>query len=404
MSRLCPISVFLTSTLLAGGLSFGFLSAASADVWQTWATWDESYEADYSNWIETKFIEDFFFEGEWGGIATDCADAVYGSRIIFSYLNGLPFSLGPADPKFNNKSTAFDQIQDPKLRVRAFLDSVNDRTWTGSLSRHTYPVALDRASIRPGVIWLKPGHVETVRHIRKTGVVELRGSWLPGAIRKMITISTLGNIPAKSTLGFRRWIWPQNYSIPIKAQAGYSEVQFAESPTPDFALGRSALEQYQKISKFEDRVRSSLAIVKEPKNAHIERMSHDFCALLDARSQVVNLGFDYFSKAQRCLNDKEYDAYSTPSRDANLRRIVFGLGLSLKGNLNLIEDSLKSCRPIAVDETHSISAIDFFRRLLRLDFSSDPHQKPATRFGLAPVDPVCIESGTGDDQDSTVGS
>ena len=390
------ISAFFFVTILA--------CAASADVWMTSATWNETYGAEYSKWIETTFTEEFFFEGEWGGIKTDCADAVYGSRIIFSYLKGLPFSLGSTFPTFNNTSKVFDRIQDPKLRVRAFIELVNDRTWTGSLSRHTYPVAVDRTSIRPGVIWLKPGHVETVRHIRKTGVVELRGSWLPGAIRKMITISTLGNIPAKTTLGFRRWIWPQNYAIPMTSQSGYSEVQFAESQAPGFALGRSALEQYQKISEFEDLVRARLAIVKEPKSAHVERMSHDFCALLEARSQVVNLGYDYLTKADRCLNDKEYDAYSTPSRDANLRRIVFGLGLKLQGNLNLIEESLKSCRPIVVDESHSISAIDFFRRLLRLDFSSDPHQKPATRFGLAPVDPICIETGTGDDQDYTTGS
>lgn len=243
---------------------------------------------------------------------------------------------------------------------------------------------------------MKPGHVEIVRHVRPTGVIELRGSWLPGAIRKMITITSLGHVPRKTTLGFRRWIWPQNFGLPSKDQPGYDDSQYrALGETQSRPLGEdvAALEQYYEISKFEGLVQKALATRSESEALRTQRMAQDFCVLVGSRSEVVRTGYDFSAKLERCLNKTEYHAYSTPSRDSSLRRIVFGLGLQLKNNLNAISKSLASCAPIPISDTQSVRAEEFLRKLLTLHFSSNPHEKPEARFGLAPPERLCVSDG-----------
>lgn len=389
----------LKTLLISAILSGSFLvcsNRADAAVWTPTQTWSEAYEARYAEWLEKNFDENFFFKGKWGGMKTDCADAVYGSRIIFAYLNSLPFMLSTTDMKFNHQTTAFDHIADPIARVRAFVEFVNDRTWTGSLARHTYPVAITRATIRPGVIWMKPGHVETVLHVRSTGVVDLRGSWLPGAIRKMITITTLGYVPRKNTLGFRRWIWPQNLGLDLKSQPGYDDTQFAFAPRTPAPV--NALDLHREVASFEEAVRQALQKMPgqtaEKPAAKVRRLAKDFCALIESRSEVVQSGYDYSMKLKRCLNKTEYHAYSTPSRDSSLRRVVIGLGLELGNDFARINQALRSCPPIAISKKISVRADDFFRRLLTLEFSSNPHERPEVRFGIEPEDEVCVGDGT----------
>lgn len=384
-------------------LSFCLFRAppAQAAVWKSTAIWNDAAEVRYSDWIKNSFTERFFLEGDWAQIETDCADAVYGSRMIFSYLNGLPFALSATEIKVTNSSKDFDSITNPVDRVRAFLAYVNNRTWTGTLSKHTYPVAITRQAIVPGVIWLKPGHVETVRNVRDSGAVELRGSWLPAAIRQMITVTQLGNVPRKAVYGFRRWVWPQNLLKPISEQPGFNNLQqtmiepMRVEKTPDNTADEpvrkpSALETYYDVSNFESAVQGALAITPETRVERADRLGSDYCALVKSRSQVVRAGYDFSQSAHRCMTEKEYYAYSTPSRDSNLRRVVIGLGLEFGNNLNEVRQMLERCEPVSISETESVKPFEFFRHLLMLDYSSNPHETPAARFGLAPVDRVCV--------------
>ena len=87
----------------------------------------------------------------------DCADAVYAMRLIFSYEYKLPFVIhNPSRPGklISNRKKRWDKLPQEK-RVRKFLDYVADMTSTKSLSRDTYPIALD--DIKPGDIYAAPG-------------------------------------------------------------------------------------------------------------------------------------------------------------------------------------------------------------------------------------------------------
>lgn len=353
----------------------------------------------YGDWISNSFHERFFLENEWAGIETDCADAVYAARVIFSFKNSLPFAIsGSRDrqAQFANTTKDFDSILDPVERVKAFLDRINSRTWTGSLAKHTYPIEISKSAVVPGTIWLKPGHVEIVKRVRPTGVVELQGSWLPAAVRQMITITTLGVVPREETTGFRRWIWPQNIGVGFEAQPGYVKpaVHFANQSQRET---QNAFELNHWISSFEESVRGLLAkdVGAESKNERVTRLSQDFCRMAHARQDVVQLGFQYLvnrsksgSEKGACLVSKEYHLFSTPSRDSNLRRVVIALSLELQNRLDIVRKTLTACPPI-LGEGYSITAEEFLVKLIRLDFSSNPHESMSARFGLSPVEGRC---------------
>ncbi|MBN8542291.1 MAG: hypothetical protein J0L82_18010 [Deltaproteobacteria bacterium] len=114
---------------------------ASAQVWVATEAWDDQWEKEYGDWISNSFHERFFLENEWAGIETDCADAVYAARVIFSFKNSLPFAIsGSRDrqAQFANTTKDFDSILDPVERVKAFLDRINSQSDLDGFSRETY--------------------------------------------------------------------------------------------------------------------------------------------------------------------------------------------------------------------------------------------------------------------------
>lgn len=143
-------SLVMSAVLLA----FVGASTAKAAVWQDTNTWNADWEQKYSSWIETSFNEDIFTSGKYKGIPTDCADAVYASRLIFAYENNLPFVI--QDPtggssKITNRMTRFDGTSDSFSRMKKFLLYVADVTSTKSLPYDSYPVKISRDYVKAGV-------------------------------------------------------------------------------------------------------------------------------------------------------------------------------------------------------------------------------------------------------------
>lgn len=366
------------------------LSVDDGSAWRSTQSWNEDWEARYSRWIVEEFNEDFFIKGRWAGISTDCADAVYAARIIFSYDNKLPFALSGSkerEAEWANSSKDFAAIKDPDSRVRAFIRRLNSRTWTGSLEKHTAPIAITRDTVRPGTLWLKPGHVEVIKTVRENGVLELQGSWLPAAVRQMITITSLGHAPLNMKTGFRRWLWPGESAPEPKPQA--ADYRLIGDPTE--AKSESG------IRTFEESVQLALAQsgLKESKGSRVQRLAHDFCRMAHARAEVVRLGREFMERraqgktAQACMIPRDYHLYSTPSRDSNLRRVVWALGSEFSHNqIGFIRMLLASC-PVIEGEGFRIDPSDFLVNLLRFNFSSDPHEPEAVRFGTEAPQSVC---------------
>lgn len=166
------------------------------------ATWNESYEAFYSAWIERlfdspvaenlsfpslepvlrnperNFLHNYLGLNEDKGFPAtpDCADFPYFLRSYFAWKNSLPFSFracnrGTAQktPSCNSATIRTDFVQDtpPVAKFKALthdlmdvVHSGNARTGFGNEETDFYPLALKREVLWPGTIYADPyGHV-----------------------------------------------------------------------------------------------------------------------------------------------------------------------------------------------------------------------------------------------------
>ncbi|WP_374030797.1 hypothetical protein [Bdellovibrio bacteriovorus] len=135
-------------------------TAANAAVWTEVNEWSQAYEDRYAEWVRAEWRTDFFSRkslrngqsNPYYGLRVDCADTVYSMRIIFAYENRLPFvAQDPtaAGKTISNKMSRWDG-QSENQRVRNFLWYIYGVMSTRSLPNDTYPVAINRNTIRSG--------------------------------------------------------------------------------------------------------------------------------------------------------------------------------------------------------------------------------------------------------------
>ena len=313
-------------SLLITALVLSFLnSVAQAAVWDTQNQWSPSFEKKYQEWVKTSFKQDIFFtEGPYKNISTDCADATYGMRLIFSYENKLPFAfLDPrtANSLITNNSTQFDRIGNGLERFRAFMVMVMDLTTTASLSSDTYPIALTRESIVAGTVYLATKtHSYQILGLTEHGIPILQSSTTPRQVRTMSRLTGYPHYvpgdykPKKYADGFRRFKTPDQYGLPESSLPGYSIEQFQMAA----AAGGLA-------PSFYDEVQKKLGQRKESLDEKAYRYMKALCFSAWDRAEAIYDAQMFFRRQYnqynetRCMTAAEYDAYSTPGRDKKLR-------------------------------------------------------------------------------------
>lgn len=381
------------------------LSSAQAAVWQETQKWDSNWEQKYSDWIQNSFNEEIFVSGPYKGIPTDCADAVYTARLIFSYENKLPFvirdSTGGSN-RISHKMSRFDSISDPLQRVRKFIEYVNDVTSTKTLPEDTYPVTINRTHVRAGTIWARPrvtrdhiveriihggvkddpGHAEIVKEVSDTGAIDLIGSTVPKAVRQLSTTSSLVFMPVESSTGLRNWMLPEYYDRSRSSLPGYSLEQFKE-------LGKGRM-GHRRLSRWADEVQSRLALRTESRGESIARHVQNVCRLVNSRVDVIARSEDQRRKlGGRCMDESDFDSYSTPSRDkrikATLKQVTEAAearGLTTAQKAKKLKGYFDQCPDIQIAPGRKISLYDFALKLLKNDVSSDPNDSFEARWGL----------------------
>lgn len=387
-------------------------SPAHSAVWQETNAWTPEWEQKYSDWVRDTFNEDIFTSGNYKGIPTDCADAVYSARIIFAYENQLPFIIKDStggNNRLSNQMSRFDGFTEGLQRVHKFMNFVGDVTSTRTLPNDTYPVAVKRAYIRPGTIWTRPritreniwnrvvggtvkedpGHAELVKDVTVTGVVHLIGSTVPKDVRKMISSSSLVFMPVETTTGFRNWKLPDDYSKSSRSLPGYSLEQFHELGKVKFGKRR--------LDNWSDAVQSRLALRSESRGENIARQVDNICNLANARVDIIQK-----SEARRqklggaCMGAGDYDSYSTPSRDkrikTTLKQIVDtagGKGLTAAQRAKPLKRYLDKCPKIEIAPGRHLSLYDFSILILKGDVSTNPNDTFAARWGLESSSSKC---------------
>jgi hypothetical protein len=388
---LLPVSLFLCMQ-------------ANSSVWDATEEWNEEWEAKFSAWVHEEFNETFFTVGRFKNFATDCADAAYGARAIFAYDHKLPFKIKNstgAGGYISNELDKYNKEPDGEKRLRSFLTDVFDITNTKSIAYNdTYPVKVNRQFVRAGGVWLrptkavhnffngidntqKPGHAEVIKEVKATGVVYMIGSTVPQAVRELKLTSSFIYPPQNRGNGLHFWRYPDSYGTPQDKLPGFSEEQISLG-------GESGKRTFR---SYKEAVYSRLRFVAESPEEERGRLVHDFCQKMKGRIDAVNEGVDRKQAiGRRCMNEQEYDNYSTPGRDAQaLVLLEEYLALEFpdaekfkKKHVRKISDDFAICgNGLQIAPGKNISYDKAAELLFRGKMSSNPNDKLETRWGLS---------------------
>ncbi|MFT6071125.1 MAG: hypothetical protein ACJAT2_002114 [Bacteriovoracaceae bacterium] len=304
---------------------------ASAMIWEDSEVWSVEWEKKYAAWMESDAVHKDLFvspESKYYGIVADCADASYALRAIFSLENALPFKVlnpsGSRGDKFkylSNRTTKFDSRgATSEKRLVAMINYLGDSVGTEHLSHHdTIPVKID--AIDAGMIFtykIKRSFRRTIRHsynikgVTRYGDFDVIYSTQAIAKKNLPMIHRSGysfsNLP-HDVWGFKRFKWPQhegmrNESLP--AETSYSSEQFSLVTE----LGKA----------FFRYVKDKLKLGSEAPEELLKRKLGLLCIEARDRISYVNQGYEHhLETGKKCMNYADYDAYSTPARDAALK-------------------------------------------------------------------------------------
>lgn len=339
---------------LASALVLGTVSSftASAAVWENRNNWSSSWEERYVSWVRSEWGTDaltrsHLSNGEpnpFRGMRADCADTVYTMRMVFAYMNKLPFAI--KDPTgggvISNSMSRFDGQSGP-AKARAFLNLIYNVGSTKSLPNDSFPVALSRSYVRPGILLLasaKNHHSWTLQNMLSIGVPHLvfnstigatsgsklqeRTSWPnPGWVFE-------GDQTPQGHAGFRAFRPLSYLGRPVWEVPGYSE------------------EQYRiPLSQWTSRATGKLATQRESDQGKMDRLMQAACDAFRQRVSSVNEGVSArASLGGRCMSYEEYDTYSTPSRDERLFDDLMALRQAFLAASKMDQKTLRRLRKI----------------------------------------------------------
>lgn len=383
--------------LLALLVTFLTLNSRAA-VWQTREQWTPEWEKKFGAWVAgPEWHKDFFVQaGPLQGLKLDCADAVYSMRLIFAAKHGLPFVI--KDPtggsrKITNEMGRWDS-QSANQKLRSFVTYIYGVTSTRSLPNDTYPVEVSRQAMGAGALILtdsKSRHTWTVKYISDTGVPFLLSRSLPPTTPMFehyefppADYVFSGGLSPERNSGFRRFRQPAYIGKSAWEVPGYST------------------EQYKiPLSSWNETMQRKLATRSETIEERMTRLLEGTCRLARDRALIVGMGDRFLSQMNKtCMNDTQYDDYSTPGRDKRLK-MTFSefardaqmsqgkLSSTLEAKINnvmlgenSVNSSLAYC-PVSIGAGLNLTLGQVYERLIEGKFSTSPHDTLKMRWGFA---------------------
>jgi len=281
----------------------------------------------------------------------DCGDTPYFLRAYFAWKLRLPFAahlcprggvaLGPGcDGRvFTNLAPAWDGVADPVERFDRFLadgvaryvHSGTARTLPEDLFSDFYPVALSRAALRPGTIFVDPrGHILVLTR------------WLAGTRERIGTLFAIDGHPDQS-ISHKRFS-PSTFFFTTRVRTGgfkaFRPLRFRDGAfcfvtdaelEADPPVRAYAMEQYELAddAAFYARVDGLLnPYPPDPVQAYRDRMELLVELLVD-REAAVRVAVDYMEStawaripipdgAAIFTTSGPWESYATPARDLRL--------------------------------------------------------------------------------------
>lgn len=282
-------------------------------IWVPKNTWSWEWELKFAEWIQNEVDVDFFQKNK---IATDCADVMYGLRWIFSRINYLPAANRIMDNVyFTNRSLKDEWKSLPThaewQKDKRFLKALNfimSQTYTHTLYKDAYPIALNTEAIWPGafnlIVHKKSGHTMVIyrRFPASDGVkVSIFASTIPKQVRILSESRLYPATYKQNEIAILRMRWPTFNGDKV-------------------GLVNSEQMPFYSTEQFSGAVTNINRILNPNPNWKIEYedLISSIKKLLEQRKVVVEEGF------KACFPDKckpdsvEYENYSTPNRDQRL--------------------------------------------------------------------------------------
>lgn len=350
----------MQSIVLKSMLFFVFFPVLSfSAVWNTSNYWDAQWEQKYSDWMKLSVQRDIFKneQSKWNGTRTDCADAAYAMRIIFSYENGLPFQMknpsgsrlsgeGEAVAKFlTNETPAFDRYEEGVKRVIRFIEYIGDSVGTEHLAYHdTYATTVQ--SINPGHVYIyqyasgRTRHTYVVKDRLIDGNLILFSSTVPKAPRKLAKKRGMPASFSGRPWGFKKFKQPEFYN---------PEYVYTEETN-------ASKEQYEILkkvgkSKIMSSIKKMLQFEDENLVDSLTKYSENACSAMKDRQEVIEVTQDFLNrKSGRCMTEAEYHDYSTPGRD---KGIVDSLDTLISAWENVVETGRSNEFPVELVKAYN---------------------------------------------------
>lgn len=361
-------------------------------IWPTRSEWNSDWENKYSAWVRDNLDANFMVKYQ---IATDCADVAVAIRWIFARINGLPAldHLMGTGELFGNESmrqewqslpAGGDWVTD--LRFRAALSYVLDNTYTHSIMTDFYPVKIDAEGVAAGTDMLHlysdtTGHTEVIRWAGQgqPNAIQMVASDVPKKVRVLndYGIQDWGYPPVKGRDGLFRFLWP------VRGGQGW----VLQDPT---RMPLYSLEQYDpNFSNGYDNFTDALIARVVPHfsfdaRAALRAHTDDLWNRLQARVKVVTDGYAHCSQSPCVEGTPDWEAWSTPSRDAAIQRMV-GSVEGIYGNSACTYqcqselDSRRSGVLTQLDRAYTLG--DAITAWDQATFSSDPNDTINRRWG-----------------------
>jgi hypothetical protein len=394
-----PLLVFLLIFLVSTPCASQALNESPDQVWQVGdRRWTVEEEHRFEKWVDEMMTEDFFIRYE---IPTDCADAVYAIRWIYSRIAHLPVAATTRDGRrIGHWSTDWKHLPthpewDKDARFHAALLYLLPKTWTGTLPFDTYPVRISPDSVTPGTLFLvTESHTGIIGHVFFDGSqahpLQTWESALPVRVQKLSLryfFSTRPESKSRGGLVKFRWPIPENGEwkyLPVEEHPFYSEEQYASGFCENSA----------------DFVETVARRIDPTNYAPMEKMVKvmgTFTRLLRERIPIVLAGYEQCGNGDCPEASELWEIHSTAGRDGMIISLTDHLSQIIE--LNHVDPEMAKgmmeAIPIDISEDRSVTLYHVYQN--HLWFSPRPEDSIEARWGLKKCETISARTRTAND-------
>ncbi len=294
-------------------------------LWKATETWTWDWEVRYAQWVREHANKQFFADHK---LPADCADAAFAFRWIFARIHKLPAANHLANGQWMTHETyrkswaRLPQHSDWQQDQR-FLKAVNDlldSTYTHTLMRDSYPVALNPESFLEGIHHLSlsntSGHTMIVNQVNAHSKTQIPLKLIWATVPRDLANLTEGgfwdsSLPTKGVSGFFRILWPKKQGgqwvyedknrIPHHSEEQYDETFLGDETSFAMALIKKLSPDFNPLVIYQNGLDLILTSIQQ-------------------RIEVAEEGYAFCSAADCSEGTANYENWSTPSRDKRLRQ------------------------------------------------------------------------------------